>query len=434
MPSALAAAMEGTAATEETAAHTSCAPTPSCCDADSSNEEGRLVELIVIDRALPEQATPASTTSSVNNSLAHAAASASELGDVPVQPPTNATNAEEETHHQKARFLLIAWAVASVVGMGTAVFAALAGDKVGLFLPRGIFETTAYAMADTVVTINNLLEVAGGQPPAANLQMVVVKRSVCWLVIGLLMDTAMTLLRIFREKKHVDGDWRPVPTCQPFPVLLNLFLCFVCYTGLVGGVMMRAHRDRRPSIMIWFSMTNASFALSTIGATSPYPLIAALGTVLALLAPTAGIYFVIMHVDRNAAQRDVKNGYALLVGMVIWGIQYFTLYLASLSLSVYVVSGVLMTFQKVVLKVLVPVLKRGPGDDDRKLRFFFCVCQRPCSPWSSGLACVSLARTWPRSSSGCFWYFKKPTQSLRIRVSIMRFTWSCVRRSAAWSQ
>ena len=111
--------MEGTA-TEETAAHTSCAPTPFCCDADSSDEdEERLVELSIIDRALPKQATPASTTTnSANNSLAHAVASASELGDVPVQPPTNATNAEEETHHQKARFFLVAWAVASVVGMG----------------------------------------------------------------------------------------------------------------------------------------------------------------------------------------------------------------------------------------------------------------------------------------------------------------------------
>ena len=100
--------MEGPAA-EETAAHTSCAPTPFCCDADSSDEEGRLVELSIIDRALPKQATPASTTSSVNNSLAHAVASASELGDLPVQPPTNAKNVEEETHHQKARFFLVAW-------------------------------------------------------------------------------------------------------------------------------------------------------------------------------------------------------------------------------------------------------------------------------------------------------------------------------------
>ena len=109
--------MEGTA-TEETAAHTSCASTPFCCDADSSDEEGRLVELSIIDRALPKHTTPASTTSSVNNSLAHAVASAPELGDEPVPPPTNAANAEEAAHHQKARFFLVAWAVASVVGMG----------------------------------------------------------------------------------------------------------------------------------------------------------------------------------------------------------------------------------------------------------------------------------------------------------------------------
>jgi uncharacterized membrane protein YczE len=48
---------------------------------------------------------------------------------------------------------LVAWAVASVVGMGTAVFAALAGGKVGLFLPWTIFEIAAYGMVDTAVTI-----------------------------------------------------------------------------------------------------------------------------------------------------------------------------------------------------------------------------------------------------------------------------------------
>ena len=76
-----------------------------------------------------------------------------------VQLPTNATNTEEETRHQKARFFffLVAWAVASVVvGMGTAVFAALAGGKVGLVLgPEAIFEIAACTMADTAVTTNN---------------------------------------------------------------------------------------------------------------------------------------------------------------------------------------------------------------------------------------------------------------------------------------
>ena len=78
-----------------------------------------------------------------------------------MQPPTNTTNAEAENHHQKARFFLVAWAVASVVGMGTAVFAALAGGKVGLVLPRTIFETAACGMVDTAVTINSSLQVAG---------------------------------------------------------------------------------------------------------------------------------------------------------------------------------------------------------------------------------------------------------------------------------
>ena len=48
--------------------------------------------------------------------------------------------------------------------------------------------------------------------------MVVIKRGVCWLVIGLLTGTATTLRCIFVEKEHVGGDWRPVPTWQPLPI------------------------------------------------------------------------------------------------------------------------------------------------------------------------------------------------------------------------
>ena len=140
-------------------------------------------------------------------------------------------------------------------------------------------------------------------------------------------------------------------------------------------------------------------------------MIAALGTVLTLLATTAGTYFVVMHVDRSTVQRDdVKNGYALFVGKCMWATQAFTLYLASLPLSAYVISGVLIAIQKVVLKVGVPVLKRCFGDDDRKL-WSFLVPAAVLALGSSDLACFSWAQTWPRSSSGCFWCFKKPTRS-----------------------
>ena len=59
------------------------------------------------------------------------------------------------------------------------------------------------------------------------------------------------------------------------------------------------------------------YSLAQIGACSPYPLIAKLGTVLYLLTTTVGIYFVVMYVDRNAARSDVQNGYALFVGMMM---------------------------------------------------------------------------------------------------------------------
>ena len=128
--------------------HTSCAP-PFCCGEDYSDEKG-LVELSIIDRALPTYVTPAGITSSVSNTLAHAVASTPGSGDEPEQPPTNDSIAEaEETHHQKARFFLVAWTVASVVGMGTAVVAALAGGKVAFNLAKILFEVAAYGMGDT---------------------------------------------------------------------------------------------------------------------------------------------------------------------------------------------------------------------------------------------------------------------------------------------
>ena len=364
--------MEGAATEETTAIHADCVPTPLCCDGYSS-DEGGVVELTITDRALPKQVTPATSTrsaSTVDNTLTLAVASTPGLGDELEQPPTNDTNAERT--HYEARFFLVAWAVASVVGMGTAAFAALAGGKVGLYLLARFFETAAYGIVDTGVTINNSLR-AAGQPLATDLRTVVVKRGVRWLVIGLLTGTADVLGHISIEKEHFDGDWRPVPTWQPLPILVNLVLFFGCRIGLVGGVMMQAHRDRRPSMMIWFVMTMASFALSYIGQCSPYPLILALGAILSLLAPTVGLYLVIMCVDKNTPNSDVKNGYPLLFGLAMWGIQYFTLHLTAFrkSLNVYVISGVLMAFQKVVLKIVEPVLKRFLGDDERKLWSFF---------------------------------------------------------------
>ena len=201
--------------------------------------------------------------------------------------------------------------------MGTVVFTILAGGKVGVFLSVRGLEAIAHGMVDAAVTVNNSLQVGQSLAATPNLRKVVVKRGVCWLVIGLVRGATLALNSISVEKEHVEGDWRPVPTWQPIPILMELAYNFVGI-GLVGGVMMQAHHDRRPTVMNWFVVEMVTYTLSNIGVYTPYPLIATLGTVLFLLNNTVGVYFVVMYVDRNAARSDVHNGYALLVGLSAW--------------------------------------------------------------------------------------------------------------------
>ena len=140
-------------------------------------------------------------------------------------------------------------------------------------------QPTAYGTVDAAVTVNNSLQVGQSLTAAPTpLRKAVVKRGVCWLVIGLVRVSTSALWHISVEKEHVEGSWRPVPTWQPVPILLELVICFFFRIGLIGGVMMRAHHDRRPSAIKWFVVSHVSHSLGGIGTCSPHPLIATLGT------------------------------------------------------------------------------------------------------------------------------------------------------------
>ena len=74
----------------------------------------------------------------------------------------------------------------------------------------------------------------------------------------------------------------------------------------------------------------------------------------------------VMKVDKDADQRDVQNRYKLLVAAgtkILW----LTLFITRLAVSPFVVSAALMLFQKVVLRVIIPVYKKCFGNDKRKL-------------------------------------------------------------------
>ena len=60
--------------------------------------------------------------------------------------------------------------------------------------------------------INNSLQPGQSLAAALNFRKVVVRRGVCWLVIGLVCGTVNAFGDISLEKEHADGDWRSVPT------------------------------------------------------------------------------------------------------------------------------------------------------------------------------------------------------------------------------
>ena len=90
--------------------------------------------------------------------------------------------------------------------MGTVVFTILAGGKVGVFLSVRGLEAIAHGMVDAAVTVNNSLQVGQSLAATPNLRKAVVKRGVCWLVIGLVRGATLALNSISVEKEHVEGD------------------------------------------------------------------------------------------------------------------------------------------------------------------------------------------------------------------------------------
>ena len=174
----------------------------------------------------------------------------------------------------------------------------------------------------------------------------------------------MVGLLVATEQNKLGTVWQPIP-------ILCHSVWFICSIGLVGMVMMRAHRDRRPNVVKWYFLNVLGNALTFVGECTPYPLIGALGQVLYWSTSILGIYVLVMKIDKDAEQQDVKNGYRLLVAYGVAAVPTATLAITSTYFSsafgAFFVSGALMIFHMVVLKIMIPMFKKCFGDDERKL-------------------------------------------------------------------
>ena len=191
-------------------------------------------------------------------------------------------------HHR--HFFCVMTAV-SIGGIGVASFAVLAGGKVGTFLPLNVSETMVFGAIGIAVDLN----VAQQADPATNVLSVpnLQKRARYWLAIGILMGLTRSLQAISLETKHEGTMW------QPEPLLYQLISSFVGRIVLVGGVVMRAHRDRRPTVTKWYAFYVTINALSLCGKFTPYPLISFWGEKVEMLMATVGLYVLVTKIDKD---------------------------------------------------------------------------------------------------------------------------------------
>ena len=76
-----------------------------------------------------------------------------------------------------------------------------------------------------------------------------------------------------------------------------------------------------------------------------------LGSVLYVANNTFGLYLVMMHINKKADRCDVVRGYTPLIGLDMWALQFFMLYITShkQDLGASAVSCTLKGFQEICL-------------------------------------------------------------------------------------
>ena len=242
-----------------------------------------------------------------------------------------------------------------LLAMGTIIFVILGCGKAGLYLPNGIVLFAIIGSVDVAVRIKELLEAE--QPHnMPDLHRILVKRGAGWLSIGALYGVSLVLR--FSTLDPTRAGWQP-------EAILYAAMGYFCILILAGGMMLQINRDNPANIWRLFILSFGSTLLSDIGKCSPYPLLSIIGTVVFLLSQTVGVYVVVMHLDKKAEPSATKNGYVYLSALGLSSLSYVCLNIASRPLPPLVLSAFLMLFQKVALKVIVPIAKRCWGDDEQ---------------------------------------------------------------------
>ena len=288
-------------------------------------------------------------------------AESEEAASTDVAASTAASEAvDAATNHHHRLFWCVLTAV-SIGGMGVATFCVLAGGKVGFALMEAVFEIATYGAVDGAVDLN----VAMQRDSASVLSVLpdLLKRGAAWFAIAILLGSTRALNFIPFDAKREGTVW------QPEPIIFRSIADLICMIGLIGMVMMRAHSDRQPNAMKWFVLLISLQFLALSGTCTPYPLISALASVLQLLVTTFGAYFLLMKLDHEAIQSNVRRGYKLLACIGLSGVLYFSLYITILEsfLGSFAISGALVMFQNVCLQIVIPVCKHCFGADEKKL-------------------------------------------------------------------
>ena len=285
-----------------------------------------------------------------------------------IRPPTSLSAILVQYQQADAQrpFILAVILAMALAGMGMVTFTALAFGKSGLYFWGPCLQClVGFGSLDiAMMTINAPETHATGQPTTQpNISS---KRALCWLSIGILQGTCDARWYIAFDQKRAGTVW------QLEPMLYDLVQTFI-WLFLINVVMLQAHKDRRPTTMVWSGLLAACLSLSNLGDYTPYPELSALGSgfnMLSMFFATVGLYFFVMHIDKKAERCDVWRGYQILVCVGFTTIQVTQLWITSLKSGLggaFGVSVLQMFHQMVCLKCFVPVGKRCFGDDQRKL-------------------------------------------------------------------
>ena len=254
----------------------------------------------------------------------------------------------------------------SFAGMTIAAFGVLGGGKCVPYVLRSFLETMAFAAVDAATSMNEISDDMG-EP---NLRTPHKQRGMCWAVIGILRGAFEAIGQTTFEQKRARAAWQPAKL-----IFSSIPKFMFVQIGLIAGMMLRAHHDRRPNVGKWYFVVIFASLLRDIGDCSPYPLVYFIGMAIYVITITVGLYFLVIHKDRDVEKSDVANGYKLLGGLALSSIQRATLLIAQVDFGgqLLINSAVLMLFQKVVLKVVVPAFKRCYGNDNNRKLWSFAV-------------------------------------------------------------